>query len=336
MAEWPKPVMGRTNDPTMNQVWMPLPPGGLHDPIRRLWVEGNGEKRIAAKMGIAVVKVRRIVNSLGLQRFERLKPVSHSTGRTPTEKERASISALFQQGYGYKAIAKQLSIPKTTVWRTCLALGLRQTSRSGKTWLSPAYVPPPKKPKVPNPTKLQAATFHAEQYRVRLNDNHWARHPEVLRWQAWHKMKADPVAYRRLLDRVNARIKLREKTDPRFLVLRRLRRRLWFYTKKGLRLHIEDLVGCSRNELKDHLERRFKPGMTWENYGVNGWQIDHVKPCIGFDLLDPHQQRLCFHFSNLRPMWAKENISKSDRVAKGIRARSIPIQLGLRIDERCA
>jgi hypothetical protein len=331
MAEWRNSVMGRTNDPTMNQLWMPLPPGGLHEPIRRLWMDGNGPKRIALELGLDVVKVKRIVRHIGLQRSERLKPVLHSNGRSPTEPERASISTLFRQGYGYKAIAKQLSIPKTTVCRTCLAMGLRQPSRSGKPWLSPARVP-----KGPDPISFQAAAFHAEQRWVKSNENHWGRHREVLSWASWHKYKNDPVAYRRLLDRVAARNRVRAKTDPQFIMMKTLRNRLNGFVENGWRLHMKDLVGCTRKELIGHIERRFKPGMTWENHGTNVWHIDHIKPCISFDLLDPHQQRLCFHYSNLRPMWAKENRAKSDKLKNGLRARTIGVQLGLRLDDKAA
>ncbi len=48
--------------------------------------------------------------------------------------------------------------------------------------------------------------------------------------------------------------------------------------------------------------------MTWDNYGK--WQIDHKIPCASFDLTDPEQQKSCFHFSNLQPLWAKDNNSK--------------------------
>lgn len=52
--------------------------------------------------------------------------------------------------------------------------------------------------------------------------------------------------------------------------------------------------------------------MTWENYGE--WHIDHIKPCASFDLNDPEQQKLCFHYTNLQPMWAKENQKKADKL----------------------
>jgi hypothetical protein len=71
-----------------------------------------------------------------------------------------------------------------------------------------------------------------------------------------------------------------------------------------------ELVGCSLFELRQYLEKQFKPGMTWENHSYIGWHIDHIKPLAKFNLHDPEQQRIAFHFSNLQPLWAKENIAK--------------------------
>ena len=81
----------------------------------------------------------------------------------------------------------------------------------------------------------------------------------------------------------------------------------------------EDAVGCGVDDLKRHLESKFKEGMTWENYGK--WHIDHVLPCASFNLLDPSEQRRCFHFSNLQPLWAKENLAKGSKMINGSRAR---------------
>ncbi len=74
------------------------------------------------------------------------------------------------------------------------------------------------------------------------------------------------------------------------------------------------LLGCSIPEFKAHLESKFKPGMNWSNHTKDGWHIDHILPCASFDLTDPEQQRKCFHFTNLQPLWATDNRSKSDRV----------------------
>lgn len=74
-----------------------------------------------------------------------------------------------------------------------------------------------------------------------------------------------------------------------------------------------DLLGCSIVELRESLEALFKPGMTWENYGFGAgkWNVDHIKPCALFDLSDPEQQRLCFHHTNLQPLWHFDNLKKS-------------------------
>lgn len=75
------------------------------------------------------------------------------------------------------------------------------------------------------------------------------------------------------------------------------------------------LLGCSIESFRLYLESRFEPGMTWENYGrYPGWQIDHIMPCAIFDLTKPEHQKRCFHFSNMQPMWAIDNIRKSDKV----------------------
>jgi hypothetical protein len=72
-----------------------------------------------------------------------------------------------------------------------------------------------------------------------------------------------------------------------------------------------ELLGCSINEFKKHLESKFSNGMSWDNYGSGGWHIDHVLPCAVYDLKDPDEQKKCFHYSNLQPMWAIENFDKN-------------------------
>jgi hypothetical protein len=72
---------------------------------------------------------------------------------------------------------------------------------------------------------------------------------------------------------------------------------------------VEDL-GCTLEELKKHLESLFKPGMTWDNYG--DWHIDHKRP-LTLAISEAEIKDLC-HYTNLQPLWAKENLSKGDKV----------------------
>lgn len=73
------------------------------------------------------------------------------------------------------------------------------------------------------------------------------------------------------------------------------------------------LLGCSIDDFRIYLETKFDVGMTWDNYG-SAWHVDHIMPCAIFDLSKPEHQKRCFHFSNLQPMFAKENISKKDKI----------------------
>jgi hypothetical protein len=72
-----------------------------------------------------------------------------------------------------------------------------------------------------------------------------------------------------------------------------------------------ELLGCSISDFRKYLEKQFSEGMTWDNHGFNGWHIDHIKPCASFDLTIPEEQQKCFHYSNMQPLWAQDNLSKS-------------------------
>ena len=71
-----------------------------------------------------------------------------------------------------------------------------------------------------------------------------------------------------------------------------------------------DLIGCSISFLMKHLEDLFVDGMTWENYGLYGWHVDHIVPISSFDLTCEKQQKECFHYTNMQPLWAFDNLSK--------------------------
>lgn len=105
--------------------------------------------------------------------------------------------------------------------------------------------------------------------------------------------------------------KYMRKHNIQFKLTTLLRTRLYTALKKSKKIYsaIKDM-GCSPTELKVFLERKFKPGMTWENHGRNGWHIDHIKPLCQFDLTDKKQYLKAIHYSNLQPLWAYENLTK--------------------------
>jgi len=73
-----------------------------------------------------------------------------------------------------------------------------------------------------------------------------------------------------------------------------------------------DLIGCTIEEFKIHLEKSFVNNMSWDNYGE--WHIDHIIPCSLFDLTDPEEQRKCFNYKNQQALWAIDNIKKSNKI----------------------
>ncbi len=120
--------------------------------------------------------------------------------------------------------------------------------------------------------------------------------------------------YQENFEKINAYIRKRYKNDENFRIERLLRNRLWYALKsqsaKKSKRTLE-LVGCSIRDIRQHLENQFKDGMSWENQGE--WHIDHIKPCSLFDLTDPEQQKECFNYKNLQPLWAIDNIKKSNK-----------------------
>lgn len=90
-----------------------------------------------------------------------------------------------------------------------------------------------------------------------------------------------------------------------------LRSRIYRVVKRAGAIKSErtmELLGCSMEFFIDHLKSQFTEGMSLENHGE--WHIDHIRPCASFDLTDPEQQKQCFHYTNLQPLWAFENLSK--------------------------
>ena len=108
--------------------------------------------------------------------------------------------------------------------------------------------------------------------------------------------------------------KSRKKIDAQFKLLKTLRSRLGTAIKSQNAYKnnkTNHLLGCSISFLKNFLESKFKEGMNWENHGE--WHIDHIKPCASFNLLDEEEQKKCFHYTNLQPLWAYENLSKGSK-----------------------
>ena len=108
----------------------------------------------------------------------------------------------------------------------------------------------------------------------------------------------------------------KRQTNINYKLSKGLRTRLWSAIKDNQKTGsaVKDL-GCSIDELKSYLEFKFLPDMSWDNYGQYGWHIDHIKPLSSFDLTDRKQLLEACHYTNIQPLWAKDNLSKSDKIS---------------------
>ena len=114
-------------------------------------------------------------------------------------------------------------------------------------------------------------------------------------------------------DKLLEQKKNRRIIDINFRISDCLRHRIW-KSLKGINKSksTEKLLGCSIEFLKSYLEIKFTSGMSFSNYGK--WHIDHIKPCSSFDLSKPEEQHKCFNYTNLQPLWAKDNLEKSSKI----------------------
>jgi len=144
--------------------------------------------------------------------------------------------------------------------------------------------------------------IHSKEYSKRAmkyNKNH----PEYIKnYQKTLKFKEYKKEYER-----NKR-----RTNINFKISRNLRTRIWSVLKGKLKSeHTLELLGCSIKQLKEHLHIQFRLGMSWSNYGK--WEVDHIRPCSNFNLSKTEEQYKCFNYTNLQPLWEKDNLAKSDK-----------------------
>ena len=161
-------------------------------------------------------------------------------------------------------------------------------------------------------SKARAKRYY---HKIKENPEMAAKHRKYSQAQ-YHQRQNDPERYRAYLARGREYRRIRKQQDPNFAIRCHLRERLSDLVRanrcKRFKSAVE-LTGVTVTELRVHLERQFKRGMSWGNYGAK-WHIDHIIPCSHFNLTDPRQQAICFNYLNLRPLWARENLIKNSRI----------------------
>lgn len=114
-------------------------------------------------------------------------------------------------------------------------------------------------------------------------------------------------------EKINQRRKQSRSCNVQQRIKNSLRARLWSAVKGVNKSNgTMQLVGCDISILIKYMESLFLEGMSWDNYGK--WHIDHIRPCSSFDLSDTEQQKICFNYKNLQPLWAEDNLRKGAKV----------------------
>lgn len=104
--------------------------------------------------------------------------------------------------------------------------------------------------------------------------------------------------------------------DPQFNIRIKIRRRIHSTLKQRKLSRTETIIkllGCSYDEFKNYIQNKFTEGMTWDKVLSSEIHLDHIIPCNSFDLTKEEEQKKCFHYTNLQPLWSYDNLSKSDK-----------------------
>ncbi len=107
----------------------------------------------------------------------------------------------------------------------------------------------------------------------------------------------------------------RYKNDIDFKLTTNIRRRVSLFLQSSNMSKTNktfDIVGCTQQQLKEHIQSQFKDNMSWENYGYYGWHIDHIIP-LSSAKTEEEIYKLC-HYTNLQPLWAEDNLKKSNKI----------------------
>ena len=108
--------------------------------------------------------------------------------------------------------------------------------------------------------------------------------------------------------------KRKRQENPRYSIEHRLRNRILDALKRqnGKKAYKTiDLIGCNIDFFLKYIESLFIEGMSWNEFRNRNIEIDHILPCCQFNLLDENEQKKCFNYKNLRPIWKEDHYIKS-------------------------
>ena len=152
--------------------------------------------------------------------------------------------------------------------------------------------------------------------KLRANSRRWAKnHPEKQSKGDPEWRKKNPEKAKKIRKKANAKRRATPKGHLGNIISSHIRQSL-----KGTKSHRpwEGLIGYTVNDLKRYLEKQFSDGMSWDNYGLRGWHIDHIIPIsvFNFEKAEDIDFKRCWALNNLRPLWATHNLKKGNKIDK--------------------
>lgn len=173
------------------------------------------------------------------------------------------------------------------------------------------------KSKINEKSRIKSLTPEAKQKKkeyTAIYQKTESRKESSKRYRETHRdeIKQRAVNYK---DKARQITKERLKTDINFKIKTILRTRVWAALNGNVKKStLSEYLGCDILFFRGHIESLWSENMSWENYGLWGWHIDHIIPCASFDLSKREEQLKCFHYTNLQPLWRIDNIRKGDRI----------------------
>lgn len=171
-----------------------------------------------------------------------------------------------------------------------------------------------KKCKIVMSRKYQAENKEKVKHIKKISDSKWYDSNKDKKLATNKKWKEDNIDHNRKWYREYK--SNRQKNDVNFKLISNIRTRLWYAIKDNYKSGsaVRDL-DCTIPEFKSHIESLFQEGMAWENWSLHGWHIDHIVPLSTFDLSNREELLKACHYTNLQPLWAKDNLSKSNKTS---------------------
>ena len=251
--------------------------------------------------------------------------MSRGAGRTASKDYVQCCVCCYSVGLGVKKIGKVTNINHAMVRKILIKQGVYK----GNTGRKPYPWKDGKACSVRHEDLFAAYGYDKELRVLRQTDDckHWVSHSASvyhfhgakMRARAreqWRTMKNDPVfRARKRANQIDWRRRASQCSIYR--MVQAIRSRTSTAIRRANNREDRDertieLLGCSYSFLRKWIKYQFTKGLSFDNYGK--WQVDHIVPIASFDLRSEVQRRICFHYTNLRPLWAKENNEKSGNI----------------------